>query len=330
MNYQFEEIETVECVGFFEDEYVYDLEMEDSSHTFIANDVLVHNSVFVTYKPGMVSCDWEGNPLEFIHIVSKYAVTPFFSKKLEEYADRYGVKNIQDFEMEQISKSIIFLDKKMYVKNVVWEDGSPLDTNPEWGKNGLYLEQESSIQSKGIDLVRSSTPVFARERVKEIIKYFFKNPETYSDRELLKMVRELKEQFKLAKIEDISHSSSCNNYSRGVVNDETALEVISGTHFAVKAAAFHNYLLNINPQFKVKYNHIKSGQKIKYYATNSLINEKFAYTPGAYPFELASRHAPIDYDMQFEKCILSIVNRFNKVLGLSELNAKLRFTLSLF
>ena len=29
------------------DEYVYDLEVEDGSHTFFANDILVHNSIYV-------------------------------------------------------------------------------------------------------------------------------------------------------------------------------------------------------------------------------------------------------------------------------------------
>jgi hypothetical protein len=34
----------IECVGSFEDEYVYDLEVKDNSHTFVANNILAHNS----------------------------------------------------------------------------------------------------------------------------------------------------------------------------------------------------------------------------------------------------------------------------------------------
>ena len=60
-NYKFLEIDSVEEIGNFEDEYVYDLEMEDESHTFMANDILVHNtdSIFVSFKPCMDHCDWK-------------------------------------------------------------------------------------------------------------------------------------------------------------------------------------------------------------------------------------------------------------------------------
>ena len=48
--YFFDDIEICECVGCFEDEYVYDIEMLDETHTFIANDILVHNSLYISYE----------------------------------------------------------------------------------------------------------------------------------------------------------------------------------------------------------------------------------------------------------------------------------------
>jgi DNA polymerase elongation subunit (family B) len=288
------------------------------------------DSMFVSLKPAMVSCNWSGDPLEFIHKVSKFRLTPYYNNKLNLLADGYKVKNIQNFETEQISKSIIFVGKKMYIKNVVWEDGSYQDSNPEWCKNGIFIPSETNLQPKGIDIVRSSTPLFARNKIKEIIKYYFQNPDTYNDRELSKLVRSLKEQFKLCKIEDISSSSSCNKYEEKVYDDQSSLSVAKGTHHAVKAAALHNYLLNNNSQYKSKYNLIKNGQKVKYYATKNELNDTFAYTPGMYPYEIAEKFAPIDYDKQFEKCILTTINRFNAVLGLSPLTSKLSYTLSVF
>ena len=55
MDYIFEDIEVCECIGYFEDEYVYDIEMDDETHTFIANDILVHNSSYVNLGP-VVDC----------------------------------------------------------------------------------------------------------------------------------------------------------------------------------------------------------------------------------------------------------------------------------
>ena len=43
----FEEIEFCELSGEFIDEYVYDIEVDDDTHTFMANDILVHNSLCV-------------------------------------------------------------------------------------------------------------------------------------------------------------------------------------------------------------------------------------------------------------------------------------------
>lgn len=288
------------------------------------------DSNFFTFKPAMDSCGWEGDPLEFVHLVCTHSLAPFFKKVLDLYAKKYGVKNVHDFELEQVCKSIIFLDKKMYIKNSAWEDGGYNENNPEWQKKGTFYEAETELQAKGIDLVRSSSPVFARTKVKEIIKYYFKNPTTYNDRDLVKLVKELKEQFKIANIEDISMSTSCNKYSQMVLDDQTNLVLAKGTHHGVKAAALHNYLLNNNPKYKSKYNLIRNGSKIKYYYTTNPLSNEFAYLHGLYPREIATLHAPIDYDTQFEKCILSLINRFNVVLGLSELDSKLTFTLSLF
>jgi intein/homing endonuclease len=57
-DFEIVEIDSIEEIGSFEDEYVYDLEMEDESHTFIGNDMLVHNtdSIFVGFEPAMKNC----------------------------------------------------------------------------------------------------------------------------------------------------------------------------------------------------------------------------------------------------------------------------------
>jgi hypothetical protein len=291
------------------------------------------DSNFFTLKPAMESCGWEGDPMEFVQKVSKHGLTKWFSEVLTKYAEKYNVANVQNFELEQVCKSIIFLEKKMYVKNVAWEDGSPNDANPEWQRNGSFYEAETNLQAKGVDLVRSSAPLFAREKCKEVIKWFFKNPTTYNDKDLVRIVRALKEEFKMVaatKIEDVSHSSSCSKYHENIIDDTTDLVVRSGTHYAVKAAGLHNYLLNQNPKFKSKYNLIKAGSKVKMYATTNHKNDTFAFIQGMYPREVAELHAPIDIDIQFDKAVLSLLNRFNKVLGLSELTPQLTFTLSLF
>lgn len=47
-----------EKIGNFEDEYVYDIEIDDDTHTFVANNILVHNSIYTSYDKIINVTDW--------------------------------------------------------------------------------------------------------------------------------------------------------------------------------------------------------------------------------------------------------------------------------
>ena len=118
LTYEFDEIESCECIGEFHDEWVYDVEVDDETHTFIANDILVHNSLFVSFKPAMDHCEWRHtyeSELEFIQALDKHRYAEYFKKCLDDFAATYGVENKQDFELERISESIINIAKKKYI-----------------------------------------------------------------------------------------------------------------------------------------------------------------------------------------------------------------------
>lgn len=272
------------------------------------------DSLFVGWEPALKSCNWQGEPLEFILKANEFRISKYFTKKLDEYAEKYGVKNIQDFELEKVMESVIFLEKKRYVQNIVMEDG--------FKHNRLNY-----IASKGVELVKSSTPLFVREQVTDLMKYLLDTRHDLSISTLNKKIREIKNLFKMADIEDISSTSSLSNYEKWCINDQSKFEYQSGTPYHVKAAIFANYLLNQNPEYKSKYNLIKSGTKIKMYYTKDSRNNAFAYERGMYPKEYAP---PIDYDMQFERTVLKLINMFTKALKLPELNSRLTFSLSLF
>jgi len=405
-NYKLLKIESVEEIGSFEDEYVYDLEMEDESHTFIANDILVHNtdSIFVSFKPCMDHCDWKNkvfnkeylnsidkpfivlsrtkldidnpnlvakiisnnnteddiekfeellkkphglilmdgfysnnrdiikivkdmnfgdnliwnwsNEVDFINGIDQIRFANFFKQMLDEHADSYGVENKEDFELERISESIINIAKKKYIQHILFEDGIP-------------YERMDYIFPKGVELVRSSTPAFARTKIVDIVKYLFSHPDTFNIKDLLRLVKDLRNEFELADIDDISMQSSVSKYDVKVINDKSLpLEFVSGAHFAVKSAAHHNYLLNENKSLQNKYEFIKSGTKIKYYVCkDKKITGMFAYIRGSYPIEMAPE---IDYDTQFSKSILSPINSIIEPLGMPEITKRLSVVMDIF
>ena len=57
-NIEIRDIVRCEKIGNFEDEYVYDIEMNDDTHTFVANNILVHNSIYTSYENIIKVTDW--------------------------------------------------------------------------------------------------------------------------------------------------------------------------------------------------------------------------------------------------------------------------------
>lgn len=317
IEYYFDDVESCEMIGNFEDEYVYDIEIDDDTHTFIGNDILVHNSLYITFKPMIDSTNYTGNCLDWILHINRIFVEKLYNTYLIEYANSFGVNNLHTFELETINRSALHIQKKNYINNVVWEDG-------------IFYENLSYFYPKGVEIVKSSTPPFVRENIYDFLKYIFANPENLDIRKILSIIKELKKQFMMSDVESISMTTSCSNYQSKVIDDVTDLVTVKGAHFGVKAAALHNYLLNKNSSYKIKYDNIRGG-RIKYYYCNHPKNDVFGYMRSMHPYEICEKeNVKIDYDTQFELTILQIVNRFLEPIGLPTINKRLRVLNNIF
>ena len=157
-------------------------------------------------------------------------------------------------------------------------------------------------------------PPMSRKKMKEMIDYIFEKKKSLQIREVMKMLKEYKTEFKLAEPEEISMGRGITDYNKSVLNDTKAVEVAKGCPIQVRAAAMYNYQLNNNPTAKQKYELIRNGSKVKFYYVKSRnSDEVFAFLPGAYPYEFAP---PIDYDQMFAKTIIDPLNRVLEALGL--------------
>ena len=313
-------VDNVNCVGIAKDTY--------ELGNLIKNDhsLLLFDGLFVKDRglnkmidSGVFTSEirWNWNTeQDFIQGLDFFRYGQYFKDCLENYANSFGVENKEDFELERISESMINIAKKKYICHITYEDGIP-------------FERLSYLYPKGVELVRSSTPAFAREKIVGIVKYLFSHPDTFNIKDLLKLVKNLRKEFELADVDDISMQSSCSNYDIKVLNDKSLpLQFVSGAHFAVKSAAHYNYLLSQNKDWQQKYEFIKSGTKIKYYVCkDKSITDMFAYIRGSLPLEFAP---PIDYDTQFEKSILSPVNSIIEPLGMPEITKRLSVVMDIF
>jgi len=272
---------------------------------------MINNGVFTS------EIRWNWNmEQDFIQGVDHFRYGGYFKKCLEDYAGSFGVENKEDFELERISESMINIAKKKYICHITFEDGIP-------------YERLNYIYPKGVELVRSSTPAFARDKIVSIVKYLFSHADTFNIKDLLKLVKGLRKEFELADIDDICMQSSVSKYETKVLHDKSLpLQFVSGAHFAVKSAAHYNYLLMKSKDYQQKYEFIKSGTKIKYYCCkDKSVTDMFAYIRGSYPMEFAP---PIDYDEQFAKSILSPVNSIIEPLGMPEITKRLSVVMDIF
>lgn len=100
------------CKDRFEDEYVYDLEVEDNTHTFFANDILLHNSIYIRMDSvllklfGTTNIDWNSD--ETIQKIKDYVDHEFQDDINKHCADFLCEKFFTDqrrveFKREKIS-----------------------------------------------------------------------------------------------------------------------------------------------------------------------------------------------------------------------------------
>lgn len=317
--YQFEKIKFCECIGEFEDEYVYDLEIKEEDYenqTFFANDILVHNSNYVTFQEVVSSCDWQGDPKELILKINEYRLNEYLKKCFVKYSGKWGTQNYQDFELETLAQNGIFLGKKKYVTNLIYD-------------SGIHMEPLSQLKTTGVEMIKGGTPPFVREKLIYLTKFIFSKGKSFNIREFVKELKEIKKSFKIQEPQNISAAIQVNNYEKFIINDTTSLEVSKGCPIHVRASGYHNYLLN-QSKYKDKYALIRSSEKVNYYfvrTKSETDNNVFAYSQGTFPYEFAP---PIDYDVQFTKTILDPINRFIEVMGYNPISPNLFMINTLF
>lgn len=274
------------------------------------------DSVYCSFQEIVNGCDYIGDPIDLITKMYKFRIKDYLNKAFEQYASKWSTTNIQDFELETISAAAILLAKKKYVLDIVWNDG-------------IQNDAQGKIKAKGVEIVQSSTPVFARTKLKEILKTLFREKKNLNLKSFIGELKKLKVDFLNEDINNIAFGSSVGDYEKGIGNDTSKLEVLPHCPLHVRASGYHNYLINQNPKLKKKYNLIKSGDKVKYYHALDDFGQSivFAYIPGSFPYEIAPS---VDFEQQFQKTMIDPLNRFIEALGFQTLSSNLIISKQLF
>jgi DNA polymerase elongation subunit (family B) len=274
------------------------------------------DSNYITFQEVVKSCDYKGDAKELILKINEYRLKEYLRKSFDKYALKWNTKNYQDFELETFSKSAIFLGKKKYVADLIYEDG-------------VHIESLSRLKIIGVEMIKGGTPPFVREKLTYLTKYIFSKGSSFVLRDFVQELKEIKKDFKMQEPRNISNAIAVNNYEKFVLNDTTNFEVGKACPIHVRASGFHNYILN-NSKYKDKYQLIKSSQKVNFYFVKTKSereNNVFAYPQGVFPYEFAP---PLDYDEQFTKTILDPINRFIEAMGHNPISPNLFMVKVLF
>lgn len=325
-----------EQVGMYNDEYVYDIEMDDDTHTFYCNDVLVHNSAYITLDFLLKTCGiTEEQSTRFIMEFYTNILKEYLGWCFELYAESYNCPvNLEEFELEKVARSVIMLRKKKYVMDISWREGKTAE--------GIYEKPLHKLVIKGVEIIKGESSLFCRQEMKNFVIWLLQNINENKEikySEIIKHIKEIKTRFSAMHPNEICKNQSISDYDKYIQDDKREGGAVFNKNMTItmpaKAVARYNNLLYTSAKkYRSKYNIIHSGDKVKlYYIKQTRDEEKanpnaaFAFLPGNFPSEFAP---PIDIDKQFNLLILGPLNRFIVAIGYPEVRENLRYTTSLF
>lgn len=288
-----------------------------SVHGRVAKPCVVYidtDSCYISFDEAMNTSDWNGTIFDFIMNLYNYRLKDYIEKALQLYAKKWNSDHTLNFELESIAKNVLFIAKKKYIQNIIW-------TDPD-----IHFEDLTNVKTKGFEIVQSSTPLFARTKLKELVKFIFSSDKLNISK-FVKELKNIRKEFKMANIENITINLRINNYSKYIKDDYNEFTIEKGCPMHVRAAGYHNFLLNNNKKYKGKYQMLPNAEKVKMYYCNDKSCNVFAFKSGEYPIEFAPE---FDYDAQFERVIIDPINRLLAAIGLQTLDRNLIYASSVF
>jgi len=209
---------------------------------------------------------------------------PYIDKSYEElavYVHAYDQK--MQMKREGLSDKGVWTAKKRYILNVYNNEGVQ------------YAEPHMKVM--GLEMVKSSTPLAIREKMKQAIKLMM----TGTEDDVQNFIAKFKEEFKKLPPEEISFPRGMNGLA---TYSDTVTLFKKGTPIHVRGAIIYNHNLKLLDLEK-KYPRIQEGEKIKF--TYLKMPNHFKSDVVSYPSRLPKEFGLdnyIDYDVQFDKAFL--------------------------
>jgi len=268
-------------------EFVYDIEVEDT-HTFYANDLLVHNtdSIYTTFNPIVKNYDDNLSNHEITIKLDKFSkskIQPMINQSYINLAEYMHAKEQKmNMSREVIASRGIWRKKKNYALDVYNSEG--------------VIYNPPKLKIMGLESVKSSTPQLCRIAITKIIEIMLREDELT----LQEFVSKFKIEFNNAPLEDIAKPTGVNDIVKWDYDDKfNKWGFTTRTPAHVKASITYNRLID-ELDLYTKYKTINNGDKIKYLyllKSNPLFTNTIGF-PDVLPSEFKLNEY-IDYNNQF-------------------------------
>jgi DNA polymerase elongation subunit (family B) len=257
------------------------------------------DSIYINFEPLVKAVGLENAPhekvIDFLDVSCKSKFEPYIEKSFEELQKIVNAP-FQKMKMKReiIADKAVFSAKKMYILNV-------------WDSEGVRYK-EPKLKMKGVQAVRSSTPMVVRDKIKNIYSIIMNKDEG----ELQDFVEKFREEFHTLPFTDIAFPRGCNNMAKF---EDAASIYRTGTPIQVKGSLIYNHLIK-EMGLENKYELIKEGSKIKfaYLKTPNHIHQSVIAVNDVLPPEFGLDDY-IDYETQFIKTFQDPISKITDIVG---------------
>jgi DNA polymerase elongation subunit (family B) len=238
--------------------------------------------------------------LEFTHKINDRLFNPFYDRILNLYAERYGIKQIFKFKAEKIITKKLIIAMKKYVDEIIEKKGQRFDI--------------PKLAITGIEIVRTDTPRFCREKIKEVVKMIF---DTEDKSKVIDYIRKIKLEFFKCSPDEIAKPSGIKEYQKYSKSIQeylnTGLSYDKGTPQRNKASINYNYVVGF---YKLPLKYIDDREKIKfvYVYDNNFINQEVIAMISKWPDKF-NELFNVNYEKQWEITFEDVIGRFFHSLG---------------